>query len=664
MAEQDTQQEESRDTSQHPEDTQGAESARAETRGKQLLEEAKQCLKATEACCEKAKEKLRGAKEQRKQAQKDLKTAKRCRDKARKRRRDATKEARNARKKRAEAEKSLSDSLERLKQIQHSLSELRTQQDQARREGVANEAKLQELDGQIQEVPEREEDQTSGNALKQMQSSLSELRTQQDQARREGVANEAKLQELDGQIQDEIVAGNRDRLTRAEQNFAGAEQNFASAEQEFVKAKKNYNAAVEPLKKARCAVFNAAVTLNRTAAVIPWRRLKVGILNLYTSLSLLSTTTVGYAYAVVLGGTYELVFYNSYSINIFDYATFSDFFLSGLKVVIIPFAFIVVTSLFLFTPYWLISLLARLPIPVYARCVAAVFPRLVERIPVKKGLLVLFIFLSGVSAVLAGKLHYNYNQDSEKPVSIVTTLPLQHKDNLVRIGSNSSYTFFKKRNGGASAVLAVPLSQIVCISETDDGGQGCTSEETIKGNGENTSPQNIVLSKKDNPWIDELIQTMEENITENGVRHYISQQMACDKDQRLEVSDFIRFEWSKAALDPTEEGKVVDFVDEWKERPEKWAVFGFASPDGERGVNKTLSKDRAKAVESELCAALDAVGPKRECEERDVAVKHFDEDHPINGIANSRSARIAVCTKERPDPAARPGALDSGSSPE
>ena len=309
-----------------------------------------------------------------------------------------------------------------------------------------------------------------------------------------------------------------------------------------------------------------------------------------------------------------------------------SFDLNALPIIVSIALCILALGVLLLIVYGIIVLLAFLPIWGYARGIAY-YSVHAEHTPIRPILFVLFLLIPATGTAIVG-----YEQSKHAPkdiVSVVTTQPLQGADTLVRVGSVSSYIFFRKLNttgndsvknmdpSGTSNILVVPVSQIVCIGETDDGGQGCTSEETIKGNGKNTSPQNIVLSKEDNPWIDDLIQAMEENITENGVRHYISQQMACDKDQRLEVSDFIRFEWGKAALDPTEEGKVVDFVDEWKERPEKWAVFGFASPDGERGVNEGLSKDRAKAVESELCAALDAVGPKRECEERGVARQTF-----------------------------------------
>lgn len=165
--------------------------------------------------------------------------------------------------------------------------------------------------------------------------------------------------------------------------------------------------------------------------------------------------------------------------------------------------------------------------------------------------------------------------------------------------------------------------------------------------------QKLSLKPEYNPWITTVIEALEENVTEHGVRQHIAQQMSCDKDQRLEVSEFIRFGRNKATLDSTEEQKVSTFVQDVRKREERpdWWVFGFASPDGESGVNKELSEDRAKVAAEALCAALDAAAleageQKRECKDRNVIVRHLDENHPINGIANSRSARVAVCAKQ------------------
>jgi len=68
---------------------------------------------------------------------------------------------------------------------------------------------------------------------------------------------------------------------------------------------------------------------------------------------------------------------------------------------------------------------------------------------------------------------------------------------------------------------------------------------------------------------------------------------------------------------------------------EKWAVFSFASADGAREGNKGLSQKRAETVKNLLCKVLDCDPPNGQ--------KITFEGLGDNGVANSRSARIAVC---------------------
>ena len=248
---------------------------------------------------------------------------------------------------------------------------------------------------------------------------------------------------------------------------------------------------------------------------------------------------------------------------------------------------------------------------------------------------------------------------------------------FVKIGANSAYLFIRsagqsddnpKTSGGrterkaAHSLLAIPISQIVCISENDNDNKGCESAATGKGTEQNPTQQNIVLSKEDNPWIGEVINALKENVTENGLRQYIAGKMNCSED-RLEMSEFIRFGRDEAKLSlekknrdqneaklevekkERERNKVPTFVNDVNKRggkPDKWTVFGFASADGEKGKNKNLSLERAVVVKSLLCKAL-------KCDRTngtEIAVEGLSEDHSINGVANSRSARIAVCVEE------------------
>ncbi len=187
---------------------------------------------------------------------------------------------------------------------------------------------------------------SSESILNQRGSSLLELQERKAPTEGEEVKTDGELQALNRQIAEaleraeEQVNRNRDKLT-------DAEHTLAETRQEIINAQGNYLAEVEELKKANRAVFEVALTLNKKAVVLPWKRLKIGILNLYTLLISYGKITagLGYVYAVVLGATYEFVFYyGEYGLYIFDYATTSDFFLSGSKLVAIPLICILVLS--------------------------------------------------------------------------------------------------------------------------------------------------------------------------------------------------------------------------------------------------------------------------------------------------------------------------------
>ena len=151
----------------------------------------------------------------------------------------------------------------------------------------------------------------------------------------------------------------------------------------------------------------------------------------------------------------------------------------------------------------------------------------------------------------------------------------------------------------------------------------------------------ISLKSEHNTWITGL----EENVTENGVRRYISQQMDCGED-RLEVSEFIRFGRGNYELKDEEKCKVPKFVGDLQDpniTTKKWTVFGFASPDGDQGGNDSLSQKRAQAVKKALCEQLGCSGTSG----TEIAIKGLSEDHSTNGVANSRSARIGVCVNQK-----------------
>lgn len=298
----------------------------------------------------------------------------------------------------------------------------------------------------------------------------------------------------------------------------------------------------------------------------------------------------------------------------------------------------------------------------------------------KKSLVAVFVILSLGTAVLAGRFHAEHIDKNSVPVSVVTTTQFQQTDNqtdnLVRIGSNSTYTFFKRldtndttpsetpatsgtpplENDVAnknSTILAVPLSQIVCISKT---GEGCKSEGFDTGNGiikkiVELTERNIALHEEHNLLVRTLIAAYEHGayVTESLLRQYVAKEMECTEDgQQIHISKFIRFNRDKAEIgaNPASKANIDNFVSRWvgKDRRGGWAVFGFASPDGERTRNNKLSSDRAKAVKGQMCPSKN----EADCIAKfgKIELKDSGENHPINGVANSRSAVIAVCVQQ------------------
>ena len=131
-------------------------------------------------------------------------------------------------------------------------------------------------------------------------------------------------------------------------------------------------------------------------------------------------------------------------------------------------------------------------------------------------------------------------------------------------------------------------------------------------------------------------------ITEDLLRTRINKEMACDGGEDTRISGFIRFNKGSANLgDFATNSKEIENFASKRGQATKWMVFGFASPDGEQERNNALAYKRAVVVKNLLCDKL-----KPDCANgTKIEMKGFSEDHPINGIANSRSAIIAICTK-------------------
>ena len=171
----------------------------------------------------------------------------------------------------------------------------------------------------------------------------------------------------------------------------------------------------------------------------------------------------------------------------------------------------------------------------------------------------------------------------------------------------------------------------------------------------------IISSSENNPWIDRLIKaieglslkdhvtkseldsTLENHVTESELRPYIAERMDCNDDQ-LCMSGFIRFARGEFDIRDKEIEKIKDFKCDNQVPETGLKVFGFTSADGEKIINDDLSRCRACVVKNLLCEVSNG-----DCD--DISTETIGEDHPINGVANSRSAVIAVC---------KPGAQTEG----
>ena len=451
--------------------------------------------------------------------------------------------------------------------------------------------------------------------------------------------------------------------------------------------------AREVLKEKKRAVLDAAVTVTRTAARVPLQQAKAFISNLATKLPSFGGVSLGYGYAVALGAVYELVFYRLHGINIFLYSTSSDFLLSGYKLFYIPLlSFIPALLLLLF--YWLLVKLACLRIRGYAEFVAQRSPHFARGIPVKSTSVLLFLVLPISTA--AGVGCYQSKQNLKNQVSIVAVPPLQQDGPFFRIGANSTYLFLKKTEPTKSPVLPVQLSRVAYISECEakdtkvpesgfmpgipkhaeeiknwlfppapirecqDNGEGkaVSSGKAFKPGAAAFRYEMLEYAKeiKNNlkPPTPPKAHDHEGFVTEKRFLSYLAANMGCHESE-VQRSDFIRFDRDEPEpqyqtpyfkKDSPQRQAIQEFVEKNEKEAKQWAVFGFASLDGHENHNSALAARRAEVVEDVRCAALNGKGPDQECNDPRIITKGMGEEHPINGVANGRSAVIAVCMQK------------------
>ena len=256
-----------------------------------------------------------------------------------------------------------------------------------------------------------------------------------------------------------------------------------------------------------------------------------------------------------------------------------------------------------------------------------------------------------------------------------------------------------KVNGGVSNVTLDP-EQNKWVNELVDALQ----QIQAKLNGPDG---NVTLDPQQNPWINDLIEALEANRFEHevnvavdlekpawaddlvaalhgvvelraidpAIRVEVRKHMACGENQRLTLSDVIRFPIGTSSLEGAAPDRIDNFLCRVGDRATGWRIFGFASGEGGKDMNQKLSRQRACQVSKYICEKRDCESCGIDCgklpeggeaevahtcavpdgnPKSDLFIHPLGEEHFINGVADSRSAVIAACLGETTGQNVRP----------
>ena len=188
------------------------------------------------------------------------------------------------------------------------------------------------------------------------------------------------------------------------------------------------------------------------------------------------------------------------------------------------------------------------------------------------------------------------------------------------------------------------------------------------GNGEAPACDVTVALEKP-PWIDDSVEALHGAIEfyaiDPVIRSHLRRYLNCD-NKRLSVPGLIRFQSSEHSLNRDAKVNIDDFVERIDRHKNKWGVFGFASEEGNAGHNRALSWQRACEVTKHIAAKHNCATNNLDCStipdgwemnmhikhkcpgvnghpNRDFLIRFLEEQHFINGVADSRSVVIAAC---------------------
>ena len=123
---------------------------------------------------------------------------------------------------------------------------------------------------------------------------------------------------------------------------------------------------------------------------------------------------------------------------------------------------------------------------------------------------------------------------------------------------------------------------------------------------------------------------------------FLVPEMACENEAPVKMSDLIHFALNRDDIREQQSLQIGLFTLGLNMTDVNLKVFGFASADGIETDNSTLAESRANNVFTEMNRWCQRIVDG--CPTFDSAdVVAVGEDHFINGVANSRSAIIAIC---------------------
>ena len=202
---------------------------------------------------------------------------------------------------------------------------------------------------------------------------------------------------------------------------------------------------------------------------------------------------------------------------------------------------------------------------------------------------------------------------------------------LLQLGVTSSYMlFWLVEENGDNRPLIVPKSFVTRIFP-GSAGAGIEIQES--------AAQIVEELRELNDSLPDVIADAELE----RLARFLAAEMECENEAPDKMSDLIRFARNSDEVREQQSLEIGFFTLRLNSTDANLKVFGFASAEGIEASNSGLAASRAENVFAEMeqwCGRILDGCPEFD---RDSVVVPVGEDHFINGVANSRSAIMAVC---------------------